>query len=1309
MNNERGKSDKELFAEALAKEPGERAAFLDEVCGNDQELKNRIQELLDAHDAAAGFLEEPFGGTAPEGMDRVGRFRILRELGRGGQGAVYLAEDEKLHRQVALKVLPSGFDVTPHLLERFKREAEAASRLDHPGICSVHETGELEGLHYIVMRYVEGESLAKKIAAARKDPSRFKGGVFESSASDKDDTGTGKSSSSTGSSSSRQDAVKQSVYCIEKAAMAVHSAHEVGIVHRDIKPGNIMITPDGDPVILDFGLARLEESDGVNLTRSTDMLGTPAYMSPEQIHGDRKRIDRQTDVYSLAASLFECLTLRPPFEAPTREGLYRLILTEAPSDPRGSNPRIPSDLFVILQTALAKNPDHRYKTALDFAQELRRVRQHEPILTRRAGPWLRVWRWSQRNPQLAAALGGIFLVLSLGLIVTAYLLGETRDLFEQSLQATQEKDKLADIPLLAYLEQTEEDLWPALPLKVNDMENWLSEAEGLYSRLEAHQRKLDELREEAAAGNIPVNQRELERQTAFVQRLSGFDVLIEKVRDRLKFASTVRENTLDKYRDEWDETITGIADQEKNPHYDGLKIKAVTGLIPLGRDPHSKLYEFAHLQTGEIPERNSETGQLEINEVTGLVFVLVPGGRFNMGSLPTLKENPSDKSDVYSKADVKELPLHPVTLDPFFLSKYEMTQGQWLSVTGENPAYYCPGSRHVGLETGATLRNPVETVSWNVCDRLLRRLDLVLPMEPQWEYACRAGTDAPWYTGSDKESLEGHENIADGGSKEGFRPGWDCDEWLDDGYVATAPVGSFQPNPFGFHDMAGNVNEWCRNPWVDYLDDIVAGDGERMVKKAKWSSRFRMRRGGHFKADSYAARSALRSEHLSSFSSESVGLRPAMKIDGDTSIEVWKNALAPDQNERIQKLIDQADRFYSLGRFQEAEPLYHRLVENLIDLLGEEHPVTIVYRTDLAWALWQQGKYSEAETLYGQLLENRMDILGAEHPKTLRIKEFLAWCLYKQARYSEAELLFHPVYEGYLLLWGAGLIRTLNALDGLSSAILLQGKYAQAEPFCRKALEALVRESSEENPKTIRPRYCLARTLLFLDRIDESERLFRKNLEISGSLYGEDHIATIATRATIATKIDLAIILLKKNHISEAKALIERVMEICNRTLDEEAENTLYSKSVFAEVLQAEGELTEAEALHASIFETTRRVLGNEHPDTAYYMRKLGLVLMDQEKLSDAETLLSDTVRLADEVLPVESLDRISYHKDYGRCLLAMKRYDEAEAQLRSALEDYRKELGDKHTFTQETLELLIDLYDAWGKPDQAAEYRARK
>ena len=360
--------------------------------------------------------------------DRIGPYRILSELGRGGQSVVYLAEDPRLGRRCALKVLPAAALASRAAKERFEREAQLLGRLDHPGICVIHEAGEHEGLPYIAMRAVEGESLAQRIAQSRRESAANDSPSFlHISFDDEPDEVSEPVSSESRQLPKDRIEMMRLLQLIEGCARALHAAHEAGLLHRDIKPGNIMVTPEGQPVLLDFGLARDTKQSGATLTQSGDLMGTPAYMSPEQLLAQRVSVDRRSDVYSLGVTLFECLTLQRPFEGETRDALYRAIIAAERPDSRKLNPLIDRELDIVLATALERDRERRYPSALDFAEDLRRIRCYEPILARPAGPHLRLRRWAQRNPGLAASVGAALVTMFVVLGVVLHFLSESRD------------------------------------------------------------------------------------------------------------------------------------------------------------------------------------------------------------------------------------------------------------------------------------------------------------------------------------------------------------------------------------------------------------------------------------------------------------------------------------------------------------------------------------------------------------------------------------------------------------------------------------------------------------------------------------------------------------------------------------------------------------------------------------------------------------------------------------------------------------------------------------------------------------------
>ena len=358
--------------------------------------------------------------SAPPPDDRLGPYRLLRELGRGGQAVVWLAEDPRIGRKVALKVLPALGPGSEGILKRFQREASVTSQLEHPAICPVYEADLQGGVPYIAMRYVEGETLARRVARTR-------------------DAG-GRAVVLRGTPPQAPDWNGIATF-FARTARALHLAHEAGVLHRDIQPANLMVTPEGEPVILDFGLARQDDPETPSLSLSGEHSGTPAYMSPEQMTG-RQRPDRRSDVYSLGCALFESLTGRAPFEAATLEALFHAVLMEDAPGVRAVHTAVPEDLAVITATAIEKERDRRYKSALDLALDLERFTSLLPIQARPITRTQRLTRWSRRNPALAASLLAVFLLLVVATGLLSYGVGASgRATLEAELRQHAEQER----------------------------------------------------------------------------------------------------------------------------------------------------------------------------------------------------------------------------------------------------------------------------------------------------------------------------------------------------------------------------------------------------------------------------------------------------------------------------------------------------------------------------------------------------------------------------------------------------------------------------------------------------------------------------------------------------------------------------------------------------------------------------------------------------------------------------------------------------------------------------------------------------
>ncbi|MFL5245303.1 MAG: protein kinase domain-containing protein [Gemmataceae bacterium] len=355
--------------------------------------------------------------THSSGHQRLGDFQIERELGRGGMGIVYEARQVSLNRRVALKVLSGGLGLTPKAIQRFHREAEAAAKLHHTNIVPVYSTGEHDGTHFYAMELIEGPSLdhvirqmgatvssaePKPYASTDRiglSPKLAQTGPYIEGSTAAGST-AGLSSSSTGRENGYCDKVART---IAEVADALEYAHRQGVIHRDIKPSNLLLSPGGRLSVNDFGLARMLEQPGMTMTG--EIIGTPAYMSPEQITAGRTPLDHRTDIYSLGATLYEMLTLHPPFKGERRDQVLAQILNKEPIAPRKVNPNVPVDLETICLKAMERDPDRRYQTAGVMAEDLRRYVNRFAISARRAGPGERLGMWVRRHPGLAAAVG----------------------------------------------------------------------------------------------------------------------------------------------------------------------------------------------------------------------------------------------------------------------------------------------------------------------------------------------------------------------------------------------------------------------------------------------------------------------------------------------------------------------------------------------------------------------------------------------------------------------------------------------------------------------------------------------------------------------------------------------------------------------------------------------------------------------------------------------------------------------------------------------------------------------------------------
>jgi serine/threonine protein kinase/formylglycine-generating enzyme required for sulfatase activity len=839
----------ELFLVCVDLKAGERRQFLDERCAGDEDLRNEVESLLVQAARAKGFLETPpdlsllDGGESPsapiEGQ-RLAGYRVRRVLGWGSMGVVYLAAQDSPPRDVALKVLRAEA-LSPPLRRRFQRETEMLARLNHPAIARIYASGiegdAQGGRPWFAMEYVAGRPLLDHCAAERLS-------------------------------------VRARLRLFAEICEGVHSAHEQGIVHRDLKPSNLLVDRDGHPRILDFGVARLAGAaeSSAFLTTAGQLVGTLAYMSPEQAAGDGRAVDRRSDVYSLGVLLFELLTGELPHSTRGLEipEAVRMIREDEPVMLRTLVRELDLDLETIVSTALSKEPQRRYATARELALDVKRWLTNEPIQARPPSLVYQVSKLAKRHRALVAGTLTAIVALVVALAVSLLALDRARVAEAAAIAEWSESIRLSDIRGLRLLEDRVDALWPASSESVRDLEEWLATAEDIAGRAEAHRAWIAGTlaRPELGAARCDLA---LDLGRALDRFLAPDAGALAVVTRRLESARTLRARSIEAQAAAWSEAVAAISDRRRFPAYAGLELAPQEGLVPLGPDPDSGLWEFGALDdSGRLQTRDGNSRLSDPGPDDGVTLVLLPAGEFWMGCQAVSPDLPN--FDPQSRPH--EGPPRRVRLEAFFLAKYETTQGQYRRVMGDNPSLWEVGDRPTYV--GVTPRHPVEFLDWFMARRFAERLDMTLPTEAQWEYAARAGSSTIYLTGDDASGLLCRENLP-AWFANGQRTRYGDLLAKPDGFEEHSPVGHFASNGFGLYDMIGNVSEWCLDPYkVSYHDlPLRAGDG---LVLARSPDRDRSVRGCSFGSEALLARAGARTDAREEARAVYLGVRLARPL-----------------------------------------------------------------------------------------------------------------------------------------------------------------------------------------------------------------------------------------------------------------------------------------------------------------------------------------------------------------------------------------------------------------------------------------------
>jgi formylglycine-generating enzyme required for sulfatase activity/tRNA A-37 threonylcarbamoyl transferase component Bud32 len=748
--------DEPRVQELLA-ELSDQQATPEEVCSTCLELlplvRERWRQICRARAKLDALLPISTHGSSPTmppeelPLPQVPGYEVESVLGCGGMGVVYRARHLRLGRHVALKMTLAGTYAGLDERERFRREAEAVAALRHPNLVQVYDAGDWAGRPYFTMELIEGGSLAQRLAGTPQ-PAR------------------------------------QAAALLTTLAGAVQAAHDAGVVHRDLKPGNVLLTRDGTPKIADFGLARRLDADE-RLTLSGAVIGTPSYTAPEQARGDRGAVGPRTDVYALGAILYEFLTGRPPFRAGTAAATLQQVVADEPVAPRRLNPSVPVDMQTICMKCLSKEPARRYASALELANDLGRFQAGAPIRARPVGAVERTWKWAQRRPALAALLGVVLLALVGLSALSAMALDREQKARQEADKANKARDFLVSI------------------FELSDARNQTSVLTPRQILDDAEQRIPKEF-----AGQ-PDLQAELQ---------AAIDRVYAKITENAPLAMILEaggglqlESTRDARQRPVPQTLLYAGDR-----------------LTLGEDGQVRLVVLSDLHQEWLGAGREVTvsrkGCMPADVVTKqtddvlMTFVRLPKGTFYMGW------------------DGQKKGVKTAITEDFEIAVHDVTQGQWQAVMGDCPSYFSRFGR--GRNEVRTLSDeelkllPVEGVSWSDTQEFIRRLNekesgrgnwYRLPTDAEWEYACRGGATSEegcshhFYFDKPTNDLSSEQANFDGNLPFG-KASKGKSLWR------TSRVGTYPSNHLGLCDMHGNVWQWT--------DTIVGSD--RVNRGGSW-------------------------------------------------------------------------------------------------------------------------------------------------------------------------------------------------------------------------------------------------------------------------------------------------------------------------------------------------------------------------------------------------------------------------------------------------------------------------------------------
>jgi len=987
---ERWQQLEQLYHAALERDPTQRSSFLNHACAGDEALRREIESLLSYESASQPFLQTAPGefaaaflagaGSFPaDNLARpvpssIGSYRIVRLIGSGGMGAVYEAEQHTPLRTVALKMIKPGL-AGPEILRRFEREANALGRLQHPGIAQIYEAGTADAgfgpQPYFVMELIRGPSLLNYAEAHGLS-------------------------------------TRQRLELMAKICEAVHHAHQRGLIHRDLKPGNILVDETGQPKILDFGIARVTDSEAQVTSRTElgQVLGTLAYMSPEQVKGDPLEVDVRSDIYALGVILYELLTGRLPYQLSGNVSeAMRAIQEKDPARLSSIDRRYPSDIEIIIAKALEKDKARRYASAADFAADLRRYLADEPIMARPPSTAYQLHKFARRHKALVLSTFVILLVLFAGILAST---SEAIRANRAGKQAIADRDRATRAERGATEERDRALRAEQVALRAEQV------ATRERNRAVAERQRADRESATAKAVNDFLLNDLLAQAAASAQAQPGTrpdpDLKVRTALDRAalrlpgKFdkrplvEASIRQLIGDTYRE------LGLY-PEAEPHLKraiDLRSRLLGAAQPLTLVSLNGLGEL-YLAQGKYAEAerlfatvlNSRervlgTNHAEtLNTMADLAAVYREEGQYAQAE--------SLESGVLTRelrvlGDQDRRTLSTMSnLAQVYVDEGKYGQAEELSVRGLDLASRALGEGH-----------PQTLLCMNTLAQIYRR---------QGRYA---------------KAEELYRRMLD---------------------VEAHVLGEDHPV------TASSMNDLA----LLYRQQGKYAPAEDLYRRSLNIHRQRL-------GEEHPSTLAVTKNLALLLRDE--GQYAEAEVLFNKVLEIRMRVLGVQHRDTLISMNDAAVLSRDQGNYPKAERLFAQVIEGWRHLFGDGHPNTLGSEDNLAVVLGEEGKYQEGERLARQVLERRRQLLGVEHPEALRTANSLAVLYRDEGQFSEAERLFDDVVEKRRRVLGAEHPDTLTTLHDMALLYERQGKFGESELLLKQVLETRQRTGQQHRDVT---------------------------------------------------------------------------------------------------------------------------------------------------------------------------------------------------------------------------------------------------